>query len=265
MAWGRIDDNLALHPKVLQAGNEAIGLWVRALSYSCQQLTDGHVSNTIVDMIGSRALADRLVTSGLWHEVEDGYQFNDWHDYQPSREAVLAERAAARARMAKVRGKKKANESDVREKFGRTSGEVQEKFGRSSDYVRAPHPIPSHPRTTSNEVVLLEPKKTKKGSRIPEPFVLTGAMAKWAEKNVPGFNYTAETERFIDYWRAAPGERGVKADWQATWRNWIRRANDDAKSRGGVKPTAAQRGLMLVAQLEAEQLATQVGGELTRD
>jgi hypothetical protein len=28
---------------------------------------------------------------------------------------------------------------------------------------------------------------------------------------------------FIDYWRAAPGAKGVKADWPATRRNWCRR------------------------------------------
>lgn len=29
---------------------------------------------------------------------------------------------------------------------------------------------------------------------------------------------------FCDYWRSAPGQRGVKLDWHATWRNWCRRA-----------------------------------------
>jgi len=29
-------------------------------------------------------------------------------------------------------------------------------------------------------------------------------------------------ERFRDYWTAAPGKSGVKLDWAATWRNWVR-------------------------------------------
>jgi len=28
--------------------------------------------------------------------------------------------------------------------------------------------------------------------------------------------------RFRDYWVAKPGKDGVKLDWQATWRNWVR-------------------------------------------
>lgn len=28
---------------------------------------------------------------------------------------------------------------------------------------------------------------------------------------------------FRDYWVAQPGMRGCKADWETTWRNWVRR------------------------------------------
>jgi hypothetical protein len=34
----------------------------------------------------------------------------------------------------------------------------------------------------------------------------------------------AELEKFRDYWAAQPGQKGVKTDWPATWRNWCRRA-----------------------------------------
>jgi hypothetical protein len=32
--------------------------------------------------------------------------------------------------------------------------------------------------------------------------------------------------RFCDYWRSQPGAKGCKVDWQATWRNWLRRSQD---------------------------------------
>lgn len=49
----------------------------------------------------------------------------------------------------------------------------------------------------------------------------------------------AELAKFRDYWAAQPGERGRKADWGATWRNWLRRASEDrarrpAPSAGGI-------------------------------
>lgn len=39
-----------------------------------------------------------------------------------------------------------------------------------------------------------------------------------------------EFEVFRDHWRSQPGAKGVKSDWAATWRNWLRRA---AGFRGG--------------------------------
>ena len=35
---------------------------------------------------------------------------------------------------------------------------------------------------------------------------------------------TEELAKFRDYWLAIPGSKGVKLDWDATWRNWIRNA-----------------------------------------
>jgi len=40
----------------------------------------------------------------------------------------------------------------------------------------------------------------------------------------------AELEKFRDHWKQQPGSKGVKLDWNAAWRNWIRRA---AEYRGG--------------------------------
>lgn len=37
----------------------------------------------------------------------------------------------------------------------------------------------------------------------------------------------AELEKFRDYWAALPGQKGVKTDWPATWRNWVRRASEN--------------------------------------
>ena len=39
----------------------------------------------------------------------------------------------------------------------------------------------------------------------------------------------SEGEKFLDYWHAQPGARGVKLDWFATWRNWIRKAREQRR------------------------------------
>ena len=34
-----------------------------------------------------------------------------------------------------------------------------------------------------------------------------------------------EAASFVDYWAGISGAKGVKADWQATWRNSVRRSH----------------------------------------
>lgn len=36
-----------------------------------------------------------------------------------------------------------------------------------------------------------------------------------------------ELQKFCDYWNAQPGQKGVKLDWPATWRNWVRRVAEN--------------------------------------
>lgn len=69
----------------------------------------------------------------------------------------------------------------------------------------------------------------KKGTRIDPDFTPTQDMLDWAKANAPNINPHEHTERFIDYWKGRTGQLACKLDWPATWRNWIRKANDDAK------------------------------------
>lgn len=140
MPWFKVDDNLAFHAKVVAAGNAAMGLWVRAGSWSAQQLTDGKVPPHIVSALGgTRAHAKRLVEAGLWLLDDDGYRFHQWDERQPTREKVEAERAEAAERMRKAREAKRA-------------GEVRSNMPRSSAGVRVTptRPDPTRPGSWSD-------------------------------------------------------------------------------------------------------------------
>lgn len=97
MTWFMVDDTLALHHKVVAAGNDAMGLWVRAGSWCGQHLTDGFIPEHVVKLLGTRRQADKLVTSGLWRVVDGGWAFHDWSDKQLSREQVQSKREARAA------------------------------------------------------------------------------------------------------------------------------------------------------------------------
>lgn len=58
-----------------------------------------------------RKHAETLVRVGLWEnatrEKEEGYQFHDWDDYQPTADEIEAEREAARERQRAYRAKRR--------------------------------------------------------------------------------------------------------------------------------------------------------------
>jgi len=70
----------------------------------------------------------------------------------------------------------------------------------------------------------------KRGTRLPDDFAITDDMKAWFAANCPGVNGQRETEKFRNYWRSAPGQKGVKLDWQATWRNWMLTAAERGSS-----------------------------------
>jgi hypothetical protein len=105
MTWAKVCDSLHLHRKLRKAGPAAMGLWVAALSFCADQLTDGVVELEDAEGLAQRLgvpLAEipawvpehaaRLVKAGLWEVRGGGWIFHDWCDLQPSRADVLAKR-----------------------------------------------------------------------------------------------------------------------------------------------------------------------------
>jgi len=99
MTWVKLDDLMPQHPKILRAGPAAAWLWVCGLAYCSRMLTDGAIPAEAVGSFGvpsADRLAGRLTDVGLWEKTADGYQVHDYHDYQPSKEQVLARRELRR-------------------------------------------------------------------------------------------------------------------------------------------------------------------------
>jgi hypothetical protein len=68
MPWFKIDDKAHSHPKLIKAGNAALGLWLRCGSYAAQHLTEGIVPGVVAELYGTKPQAAKLVKAGLWHE-----------------------------------------------------------------------------------------------------------------------------------------------------------------------------------------------------
>ena len=229
MPWFKVDDGFAFHRKAIKAGNAALGLWVRSGSWCAHQLTDGVVPTEILSLLGgSVADAEALVSAGLWSPIEDGYQFNGWHDYQPTKADVEEERAKARERQKEWRkNRRNAVSNAVTDDVTNAVTEpVTDAVSHGGSNDAPSLPFPSLP--VPIEIARI-PRAGTKGTRIPDPFVVDEAMKDWArERNMQPQWVMRQTERFINYWTAAAGAKGVKTDWRATWRNWLLKAQDDA-------------------------------------
>jgi len=82
----------------------------------------------------------------------------------------------------------------------------------------------------------------KRGCRLPVDWMPPALPDDVADAAWPGFQ-EAEARKFCDYWKAQPGQKGVKTDWEATWRNWVRRAMEQGNglARNG-NATGARQG-----------------------
>lgn len=82
---------------------------------------------------------------------------------------------------------------------------------------------PSEPSVTKESAPL-------RGSRLPEDWKPSEELMAWAREKFPGVDAIAELGIFRDHWKAAAGRLGIKADWDATFRNWIRKAQSFSRS-----------------------------------
>ena len=110
MAWFKVDDKLHGHKKAARAGVAAMGMWTVAGSWCADHLTDGFVPDYIAERFAPgqvEELAASLVSAGLWtpdeYDGDAGWRFNDWCDYQPTREDVEAQRERDREKKRRQR------------------------------------------------------------------------------------------------------------------------------------------------------------------
>lgn len=261
--WFKVDDAFPFNPKVVACPLEALGLWVSAGAWCAQQLTDGYVPRSVLPMLrGSEAIASSLVQAGLWFCFDDGYKFHDWDEYQPSsltarerRKQTSAKRAEAgrkggvksgltrRNKTEKARSKREAIASDLLEANSKQAAKQNEapsrpvpsidnpltSFGGAgggdSDEPHLPDVVADAPTTPAEA----KPKRKTTGTRLPDGWFPSRTDAN--ESTEAGHDQAwlqRELDRFRDHWAAQPGQRGRKADWDATWRNWVRKADEMA-------------------------------------
>lgn len=137
MTWFLVGDDAHSHPKMVAAGNAAIGLWTRCGSYSARYGLGGFVPAEIARAYGAKAEITALVRSGLWDAVDGGWQFHDWDHVNYSAEQAKRKRDAAAERQRRWRDKRTGETRDV------TRDETRDET-RESRYSNPTQPNPTH-------------------------------------------------------------------------------------------------------------------------
>lgn len=100
------------------------------------------------------------------------------------------------------------------------------------------HAIPE--RETERETETEREKvKTQKASRM-NIETMPEDWKQFCEKVKPDLDPQIVFDSFRDYWVGVAGGKGVKSDWLATWRNWVRRETASAANKKSDKPDWAK-------------------------
>jgi hypothetical protein len=221
MKWFKIETDILTHPKINSLTPSDLKMWLFMLALAAKN--DGRLP----DAEGiAKALSRRLdhvlkallslSKSGLIESYEDGFTPHNWEKYQ-------AGSYSSAKRMRKWRAK-----CDV-------TVTPENRIEKNRKKERSPKGDP------------------KKGFRLPESWVPDEGAIEWAKGSLSlaPDDVRREAEAFKDHWKAAAGSTAVKLDWDAAFRNWLRRAKPGGGNGGGFKSAKERHKDQVWAEIEA--------------
>ena len=249
-------------PAIIAVGPDAELWYVRALAWCAgHPETDGVIPLEVaLYRLGIPDAMSRVITCDshkLVTKNEDSVSVTSWVKWNDSWRDIQgrteSKRAAARARKARERARKseQGKPDDVTRDMGRDitrditrDTRNKEKGERRKESINTSllvPPLAEGVTETAAELVTVAAdaapatattskpsKRTRaaRGTRLPDGWQPDQAIVDWTRANAPAAANSLEVDRFRDYWTAQPGAKGRKTDWDATWRNWARRCQE---------------------------------------
>ena len=216
MSWFKVDDSFYDHPKVFDAPDCAMALWIRAGCWSARNRTDGFVPAGMPARLcddQERAVRE-LLDRGLWRRAKGGYQFHDWSDFQPLRsdtDRIASEKASGAILGNHLRWhvKKKINNPDCEFCQGKQASDSDRITDRISDGGTDPSANPPDPT---------RPEESSTNSLRGEP------------------------DGFAEFWATYPPRKNSsKADARTAYAAALKKGADPADILAGAKVYAADR------------------------
>jgi len=79
--------------------------------------------------------------------------------------------------------------------------------------------------TNNHKPITNNQEKKTLGKRLASDFSFPREWEDFCQQTRPELSPVKTFDQFKDYWIAQAGQKGVKLDWFATWRNWVRSTN----------------------------------------
>jgi hypothetical protein len=223
------------HPKIFPLSDAAFRALFEATFYSRRMLSDGFLDERVVLKRWGKVVADELSNNDpqrpSWVRVEGGWQVHDFAKHHPTKAEIVEKReqksVAGRANGLRSGEARRTKAQQALNEIEPTVNEI-ELIVIDRDIVID--------KDRDKELKSVVPRK--RGTRIPEPFMLTNEMRSWASSRVPGVDVNTATEKFVNYWRAST-KNATKLDWTATWNNWL--LSDFETRVQNRKPTPEER------------------------
>lgn len=242
MQWFRFYDEVLDDPKVQQLPAPLFRYWANLLCLANKGTPRGAVPNDMqhvayklrVSPTRAEVILRDLESRGLFKLNGSGqWEPHNWCGRQRKSDNV-AERVASHRAKQQPYIEEEDDETfqsddrvtlhvtppDTDTEQNRTEAEKEAEQSRAES-ASAPKPAPSSRR------------KKKITTTLPDDWDQIqdwDALYEWAHKQLgmqgPAVDY--ETDKFLDHWR---GNAEEKADWLATWRNWMRRSREPPRRR----------------------------------
>lgn len=207
------------HPKILILSDAAFRCLVEATLWSREQEKDGFLARRLALAKWSLAALQELCTNDDENpslvEREEGWYIHHYAEHQETKADIEARRERNRTNGQKG-GLAKAKRGAKRVGKPATSDSVSENVAEKEEE--------KHNSTTAYAVV---ERARKRAHRLPDNWLPDETVIKQMSVEHPHVDLRAEHAKFVDYWQAKSGSNATKHDWNATWRNWIRRAAEN--------------------------------------
>ena len=249
--WIKMGVHLRTHPKVVRMASalradrlRVVGglwaVWCIFDAHTDDGLLEGYTLQAIDDDLGWKGFASAMQSIG-WLEVCDGGLLAP--DYDEHNGPSAKRRASETKRKAESR----QEASDDRTKAERIADNKRKKSGQMSasdaDTLRAREEKRREEEKEEHTPPASRVPPGRRGSRLPPDWTPGDSGFAFASQHgLANGKAHAELERFRDHWAAKTGQGATKADWQAAWRNWVRKAVEFAPRGAAAQPDTTPSG-----------------------